>query len=254
LLFHLARLVETLIMPASAGCLSVFAGLAVSWRRPSLGRALIAVGLGLLWMLGSPALASRLVAPLERIYPVPAPAVRAEAVIVLAGTVDLSRSTSGRIEFYDRPERIIEGARLVKEGRARWLVISGRSGDPLRMDASESRLLGRFAQEYGVPAASILLEEESQTTAENASFTARMLRERGVRTAFLVTSGFHMPRSMACFRKAGLSPIAYPVDFRATPPRPIVAGFVPSGSALALSTLALHEYLGYATYWVRGRL
>ncbi|MDT8342780.1 MAG: YdcF family protein, partial [Longimicrobiales bacterium] len=159
------------------------------------------LALATLWGLGVPVGARLLVAPLETRYPVPPEAVRADAAVVLAGTVDLARSTSERIELYDRPERIIEGAQLVLSGRARWLVISGGSGNPLRPEAREAEYLATLARRLGVPSGQILLQGDSRTTAEDAERTAAILRRRGIQSFFLVTSAFHLPRAVACFRK-----------------------------------------------------
>jgi uncharacterized SAM-binding protein YcdF (DUF218 family) len=252
--FLLAKLLSSLAMPLAAGCLLLLAGLLFSWRRPGLSRAFVASGVALLAGLGSGLGSDRLLGPLERAYPVPPATLRAEAAVVLAGTVDLRRSTLDRIEFYDRPERLIEGARLVREGRARWLVISGGSGDPEWPDAREADFLVRFATDLGVPRARILMQRESRTTAEDALYTARLLREKQLRPVFLVTSAFHMPRAMGCFRKAGVDPIAYPVDFRATPRFGGIQRWMPTAEGLLASTLALHEYVGYVTYRVGGRL
>lgn len=252
--FLLAKLLSSLVMPLGGGCLLLVIGLLLSWRRPGLSRAFVAGALVVVGGLGMGVVSDRLLGPLERAYAVPPPTLRAEAAVVLAGTVDLRRSTPDRIEFYDRPERLIEGARLVREGRAHWLVISGGSGDPEWPVAREADFLARFAVDLGVPRDRILVQRESRTTAEDARYTAKLLREREIRSVFLVTSAFHLPRSMGCFRKAGVDPVAYPVDFRATPRFAGAMRWLPSSAALNASTLALHEYVGYATYRLLGRL
>jgi hypothetical protein len=57
----------------------------------------------------------------------------------------------------------------------------------------------------------------------------------------LVTSAFHMPRAMGAFRKAGMTPEAWPVyDLDQASPRETAA-------------VAKHEWLGLLAYWLRGR-
>lgn len=241
-------------MPLGVACATLLLGLLLSWRAPWASRFFVLLSLGILAGFGSGAVAQRLIVPLEREYPVPASDIRAQAAVVLAGTVDLARSSLERVEFYDRPERIIEGAKLVREGRARWLVISGGSGDPFLPEASEAEFLAAFARQLGVDPGAILLQKTSRTTHEDAQETARLLRERGIDRFFLVTSAFHLPRAVGCFRKVGLEPIPYPVDYRATPVRLTPMHYVPQVWALQLSTLAVHEYLGYAGYRVLGYL
>jgi uncharacterized SAM-binding protein YcdF (DUF218 family) len=67
----------------------------------------------------------------------------------------------------------------------------------------------------------------------------------------LVTSAFHMTRAESLFRAAGLDVTPFPVDFR-SPTRITLRSFIPSGTALAQTDLALHEIYGRLYYWLRG--
>ena len=67
----------------------------------------------------------------------------------------------------------------------------------------------------------------------------------------LVTSAFHMTRAESLFRAAGLDVTPFPVDFRG-PTRITLRSFIPSGTALAQTDLALHEIYGRLYYWLRG--
>jgi uncharacterized SAM-binding protein YcdF (DUF218 family) len=60
-----------------------------------------------------------------------------------------------------------------------------------------------------------------------------------------------MPRAVACFRRAGIEPIPYPVDYNLIRP----TREAPSGLAqLQLVDLALHEWIGLAYYRLAGRI
>ncbi len=244
--FALAKFAAVLTAPLGLGCLALLLAVLAA-RRPWACRTLLLGALLLIGGLGTSEVAQRLTAPLEGAFPLPGPAVEADAAVVLSGTVDLMLSTPERVEFGDRPERILEGARLVKAGRARWLVISGGSGDPRRPEAVEAELLAGVARDLGVDPAVILVQGRSRTTQEDALYTAPLLKERGLTRFFLVTSGFHQPRAVECFRRQGLDPIPYPVDLRVEPER-TAWSFVPTVGALQLSTLALHEHLGRWVY------
>jgi uncharacterized SAM-binding protein YcdF (DUF218 family) len=52
----------------------------------------------------------------------------------------------------------------------------------------------------GVPEEAILVENLSGSTKENAEFTARLLREQGIRNVILVTSWYHSRRALRAFR------------------------------------------------------
>ena len=252
--FSVARYLGLLAMPLGLACAGIALAIALSWTNRWASRWILLLVLAVLGGLGSPAVSQRLIAPLERAYPTPPDTAQAEAAVVLAGSIDLARSTPERIEWYDRPERMMEGSMLAVRGRVKWLVLSGGVGDPNYPQTLEAELMAVFARALGVGPGSIVLQTQSRTTHEDALYTAKVLREKGIRSFFLVTSAFHMPRAVGCFRKQGLEPIPYPVDFRATPEAKGPLRFVPMAGTLHSSTLALHEYLGYGVYWLLGYL
>lgn len=102
--------------------------------------------------------------------------------------------------------------------------------------------------DLGVPERQLVLERGSRTTAENAALSAT--RASGGNW-LLVTSAFHMPRAIATFRKAGLSVIAAPTDWRISD----AEGSQPFDAVanLAMLNLAVKEYLGLLGYWAGGR-
>jgi uncharacterized SAM-binding protein YcdF (DUF218 family) len=251
--FSVARYFNA-FMPLGFACAGIALAILLSWTNRWASRLILLLVLAILGGLGCPQVSERVIAPLERAYPVPPDTVKAEAAVVLAGSMDLARSTPGRIEWFDRPERMIEGSLLAVRGRVNCLVLSGGVGDPNYPEKVEADLMAAFARTLGVDPGSIVLQRRSRTTHEDALYTAEILRERGIRSFFLVTSAFHMPRAVGCFRKQGLDPIPYPVDFRVTPEAKGALRFVPTAATLCSSTLALHEYIGYGVYWLLGYL
>lgn len=246
--FFLYKAVWFMIMPVSLAAFSFLAALAASWKKPRLSRGLMLIGLLVLFGLGSGYVAQHLAGPLERSYPSPSDEAKAEAVVVLGGAVDIVRSTQDRIEFNERCERIIEGAKLVRGKRAKTLIVSGGSGDPQQQETDEATFLEAFAKTMGVRPSSIIVQKKSRTTNEDAKYTAEILRRENIKSFFLVTSATHMRRAVGCFRKQGFEPTPYPVDFMAEPRISRVFSFFPSDEGLRLSTVAIHEYLGYAVY------
>jgi uncharacterized SAM-binding protein YcdF (DUF218 family) len=96
-------------------------------------------------------------------------------------------------------------------------------------------------------------EGNSINTRENAIFSYQTLAPRGVRRILLVTSAMHMPRAVGAFRKAGFQVIAAPADFHAGWDQPdILSRWFPNAGNLLYAGLALHEWVGIATYRLRG--
>ena len=89
-----------------------------------------------------------------------------------------------------------------------------------------------------------ILEAQSRTTFESAKNIKQIL---GDEPFFLVTSSYHLPRSMEVFQKMGTKPIAAPTDFRKEESYDIL-DFFPSARNLEKSDLALHEYFGILFY------
>ena len=77
---------------------------------------------------------------------------------------------------------------------------------------TEAELAGVFYIEQGVDMKRVTLESQSRTTRENAIRVSALLGERCKQPWLLVTSAWHMPRSMAEFQAVGCNVTAYPVD------------------------------------------
>jgi uncharacterized SAM-binding protein YcdF (DUF218 family) len=98
--------------------------------------------------------------------------------------------------------------------------------------------------ELGLPASQILINPGSRTTAEEARDIGALARQRGWKRILLVTSAFHMPRSLATFRQRS----AYGQPTAGS----VVKSVLPDAEALHLSSVALKEHLGLAIYRLKG--
>ena len=74
--------------------------------------------------------------------------------------------------------------------------------------------INSLSLEQGVGMKRVTLEPQPRTTRENAKRVAALLGERCKQPWLLVTSAWHMPRSMSEFQAVGCNVTAYPVDFR----------------------------------------
>ncbi len=63
----------------------------------------------------------------------------------------------------------------------------------------------------GVPVEACLLEEASHSTKQNAQFTARLMRSRGLHTVIVVTDPSHLPRAKRLFTNEQLVVTGSPV-------------------------------------------
>ena len=226
------------------------------WRWRRVGGSLIAFGLMwlLLWSLPMPSFWLR--AGLERQVEQRAAAdyPAAAAIVVLGGGVEGSRpGWRDGPDLTAAADRVWFAAKLYHAGRAPVVILAGGVVDDGSSAQPEADAMATFIEDLGVPASSLLLEQRSRNTWENAFYTDRLLREHHIGTVLLVTSAMHMPRAMAIFRKQGIAIIPAPADFEAVPPSgPWLLRWLPDAAALNSSSRALKEYLGLWAYRMLG--
>jgi uncharacterized SAM-binding protein YcdF (DUF218 family) len=181
-----------------------------------------------------------LIKPLETRFDVPQAVGHVDGVVVLSGAelVELS-------EAYEQPQLGSKGDRLTtflqlaEHHPDAQLVYSGRH----EYKVGRSLLLGA-----GIDSGRIYFDNESENTCESAVTLKKRLNPETRETWLLVTSGFHMPRAVACFRASDWEITPYPTDFRSgrsSFPYSLVTNF-------ENLDLAAHEWLGLFYYRLRG--
>jgi uncharacterized SAM-binding protein YcdF (DUF218 family) len=118
-------------------------------------------------------------------------------------------------------------------------------------DAFDEYLLYMFAR-LGGDRERIYLESRPRTTAEDAFYTAALLKPKAGERWLLVTSALHMPRAVGCFRTAGFQVEPYPVEFRTDRRHPLRA-FAPGSGALSSVDTAAKEWIGLVVYRFMGK-
>ena len=235
-------LVILLLPPGNGLLLLCIAGLGRR-RRWAFGLAAFATALVILQSL--PPVAGALMASLERrAGPVIADAGGAQAIVVLSSGLDLDQPEYGGDSAGERTLlRLRYGAVLAKRFGLPVLVTGGRPQDATRTEAAVMAEI--LEREFAVTAR--WQEGESRNTVENASRSAAILREAGIRRVVLVTQAFHMPRAVRLFRAAGLEVVPAPTQFKSAARSPLGAlDLLPQSKALRNSYYALHEWLGMA--------
>lgn len=171
-------------------------------------------------------------------------------VIVLGGATGSPGiyKAHGQVPLGDAAERMTVPIALMRKFPNFELIFSGGEGRLVPIGTTEAELAGVFYTEQGVDMKRVTLESQARTTRENAKRVAALLGERCKQPWLLVTSAWHMPRSMSEFQAVGCNVTAYPVDFR-TGEETSWTEFSMAGSLMAWQT-ALHEYLGMFVYGV----
>lgn len=197
--------------------------------------------------------ADLLYAPLESRFPV-RPAIGDPAyIVVLGGAEDLEQSAAtGMVNVNQAAERLLAAIEMARTHPDAQLILSGSSGSLLGTSVSSAEVMAQALAGAGIERKRLLLETVSRNTAENAQRSAELAGDGVRRQMVLVTSAFHMPRSIGLFCRAGWSEIIpYPVDFRSSGGRRLL-GWAFADNLDALNT-AVREWIGLVAYWLTGR-
>lgn len=256
--FALSKIFWFVVQPSGLILIALVLGLVLVARgRMRWGRRLLIFGVAVYAVAGLSPLGHWLTAPLEDRFPRPARSDLAAvgAIIVLGGVADervgLSRQAHALIES---GERLTEAAWLANQFPAVPVVFSGGSGRLLPGDQGEAAAAVAILRDLGVGEGRIHFEDRSRNTYENALETKLLLAERGVSgPLILITSAFHMPRAMGCFRAAGLDVMAWPVDYRTAADGDPWRLFSQPAEGLRRVDQMVREWIGLFAYWATGR-
>jgi len=123
------------------------------------------------------------------------------------------------------------------------IIISG--GNIKGVEDSDAVVGKNILIGLGVPEDKIISESKSLNTTQNASMTKDILDRNGFKSPILVTSAFHMHRSVKQFEKQKIDVIPYPTDYQTNiKTRFSLIDLVPNADALSQINLTVKEYLG----------
>jgi len=262
-MFTLIKVAETVLLPPGVILLfGVAAAILALFKLRKSALFIAAIAFVGLYLLSIGPVAEALLGSLETEYPpLSAAASSADSVVILgggsvAGSPDAQMPLPG-----GAPQSVSVPASLGAESTVRVLygfriakatdlpvIVSG--GAPLKTAGTESEAAAaqRLLVSLGLPQSKIHIETSSRTTWENAVDVHRLYNPR---TIVLVTSAYHMPRAVYCFRKQGIHVIPAPTDYQID--RPALSSFfrfLPDIWALRDSTIAIKERAGLLVYRV----
>ena len=258
--FLLAKVLWFLLQPSTLMIGAVLAGTALSaaakWRR--VGRGLAWGGCLALAVCGLTPLGDALIQPLESRFQRPdldrlAPSIA--GIIVLGGGEDGHAMGAPQLAgLNEAAERYTEAVALARRLPAARVVFSGGSGRLLTVGEPEATAAGRLFAALGIAGDRITLEGKSRNTYENAVLTAQALRPGPGQRWLLVTSAWHMPRAVGCFRSAGFAVEPWPVDYRTPHPLNVMRAHSSIPEGLRRIDFVMREYVGLAAYYLTGRI
>ena len=247
LFFYLSKIFWFLAAPDQLLLMLLLFGLLL-WKF-SLGR-LMAIFSGLVLLtLSIYPLGNHLISPLEERFPKQELPEKIAGIIVLGGGERAEETVlHGMPTFGEGAERVMVMPELLQRYPDAIMIFTGGSGSAFKPDFRGGDVVQQWLEGQGL-AERVLIERESRNTHENAFYSHQLIKDN--REALegewlLVTSAFHMPRSMGIFRKQGWNVLPYPVDFRA-----VNGGINPVlYDNMGVFRTAVREWIGLGVYYL----
>lgn len=251
--FLLSKTLTFLVMPLTI--ITVFLVLSQVIRSGRWSKRLLWTGLALLFIFTNEFLANELMKAWEVETTAYSSMKKYKLGIVLTGTVIPQLKPDDRVYFNRGADRVVHTVQLYKLGIIDKILVSGGSGRIIDVKEREADRFKEAMMVMGVPDSVILLENETRNTYESAQEVKAILRDMHYTAGdcVLITSAFHMRRSLACYRKAGVDLDTFSTDFYAHGGTYYPDAFlIPKLDALVVWHKLFREWVGFIAYWFAG--
>ncbi|WP_375561826.1 YdcF family protein [Bernardetia sp. OM2101] len=264
--FFLSKTLFYFLMPIT--WIAIFLLIAVfikKWRSKSLK-----IGVIMFLLFTNPFLANEIYL-LWEIPPTPIKEVKNyDLGIVLTGMSNAGKEPKDRIYASAGIDRLIQAVRLYNEGKIKKILIVGMS-EEINIMTGEEKLPKRtytyrdMLKDMCIKEEDILIESKSKNTYQNAQFSSQFLKDNRQKInsistnqhqVLVITSAFHLRRSLGCFKNAGLEVDGFSTDFISTERKNTltISSLIPTEDAMAKWGRIIHEIIGYLVYDITGKL
>jgi len=259
--FYVAKAVWFVLQPSTLIALLIGYGAILIWTGwARWGRRFVSIGAILLLVVGLSPLGNALILPLEDRFPradldtPPAPT----GIIILGGAENrLVGSARKAPTLNEAGERLLEGAILAHRFPDAKIAFSGGDAGILYKSGSEAEGAAELLTQLGIDRDRLILESDARDTYENAVYLKKELTARGdldlTKRWLLITSAYHMPRSLGAFREAGFEVEPWPVDYRTRGSEDLTRPFDKVSEGLRRVDTSMREWVGLVAYWLTGR-
>jgi uncharacterized SAM-binding protein YcdF (DUF218 family) len=177
-----------------------------------------------------------------------------ELGIILGGTTNNEKEPRDRIYIFKSAERMTHALQLYHMGIIKKILVTGGSSNIIDTKYKEADNMRSFLILCGVRDEDIIVENKARNTYENAMYSAEIINKMypGTRS-LIITSAFHLRRSMGCFRKTGILADGFSTDFYGKK-RKYTPDFllIPDPSAFGEWQMIIREWLGILFYKLAG--
>ncbi|MCX8111429.1 MAG: YdcF family protein [Syntrophorhabdaceae bacterium] len=245
MLFFLKKLITYSIVPP--GIIILLLILSAIFLRKRLKLFIIIVALAIYGLSIEP-VKDLFVIPLEDAYRLPSisEVKTCDAYVVLGGGINENAPDldgEGQLSNDSLP-RVVEAYRLYTHHK-RPIILSGGKVYGIKAEADIAK---RFLKSLGVDDTHIITEDKSRDTRENAQFVKEIAEKKGIKKVVLITSAFHLKRSVLLFKKYYPQVLPYPTGYRTSRSVYTVMSYMPEAGNIAYIAYSIKEYLGIMFY------
>jgi len=219
-------------------------------KKPKLKRRFLIISVVLLFIFTNPLLFNLFVSHWD-IKPVPLKKTGPYSCVIVLGGFS-GEDENGNGHFNASADRFIQGLKLFTTGKASHIMISGGNGALHPDQFEESDWVKTQLLQLKVPDSCILIEDRSRNTIENAAFSKPILEKSHLQPPYLlVTSAFHMRRSLGIFKKTKIDVIPFPCDYVIMNESFSMNEFIPDGEIIGKWNYYIKELVGTIVNYFR---
>tara|TARA_Y100001960_G_scaffold160002_1_gene168218 strand:- start:119 stop:922 length:804 start_codon:yes stop_codon:yes gene_type:complete len=251
----ISKIFWLLASPNTSIFLVLLAGVGLLFlSREKLGKKLIVASTALILLFSSLPIYEILLLPLENRFPIPEPLPEKLDGIIVLGGAEIPKLTKlrGQISLTNSAERLTTFVSLARKYSDAKFVYAGGQGAITAQKYKSAATARLFFEQMGLDTSHIIFDSQSRNTQENAENALKLVHPEKGEQWVLITSAWHMPRSVGIFRKLNWQVIPYPVDFKTTGELEMDIK-LPRFSTIGSVSNAIYEWIGLFYYWLMGR-
>ena len=241
------HLLQSFILPPFNGVILITIGFILLNYRLKLAKSFIVIGCIFIYLQSIPFTVYTIASLIEKPTISKDELSRIQAFVVLGGGV--------RTNAYEYEEKFAANshtlvrlqyvAYLAKQFPKIPIILSGGIATPNSIH-SEANIMKYTLQNQFHVTNTIITEDASRNTKENAQYTNEILKKLHITKIALISQAFHLNRANAIFKKYGLVVYNAPTDYMVHYNRLItLASFIPDAQTMEDCATILHELIGY---------
>ena len=246
--FYFSKILEFFIYPFSWIVILVIAAICI--KKPSLKRKLFIAAAVVFFIFSDSFLFNQFTKRWD-IQPVPLAGTGMYSCAIVLGGFS-SELANGTDYFNGSADRFIQALKLFQNGKVKHILVSGGNGRLFPDSFREGDWVKTQLQEFKVPDSCIIIEDQSRNTIENAAFSKHKLDSAHLQGPYvLITSAYHMRRSLQIFRKTKVDVTPFPCNYLTADGYVGLDDFMPDPGVLADWNIYAKEVIGYLVNYLR---